>query len=323
MAARLYKDLIYTENADLAFVTETWLHKDIENAELLPTEYEVFRKDRESRAGGVLLAVKSGSFTSVHEIVHEKCDLELISVELTTISRTKLCICCCYRPPNSNRNWFQLFDSYLAYLSARYDDILIYGDFNLPKIIWDSPDQTTGVDEIQFTELLNDYFLSQVNHQPTRANNILDLVITSVPEKVQVDAILLPQESGVITDHNCLIFHVKATVIAPVKLNRYVYDYQKGDFEGLRSNLQNIDFSNIVESNTDVNRAWLEWKERYIAVVRTFIPLRKIKGKRSPPWITGHILYMIRKKETLRKKLRSSSSSFLIAKFKQLRLAVK
>ncbi len=35
------QDLIYTENADLAFVTETWLHRDIENAELLPTEYEV------------------------------------------------------------------------------------------------------------------------------------------------------------------------------------------------------------------------------------------------------------------------------------------
>ena len=93
-----FQDLIYTENADLAFVTETWLHKDIESAELLPTEYEVYRKDRGSRAGGVLLAVKSGSFTSVHEIVDEKYELELISVELTTTSRTKLCICCCYRP---------------------------------------------------------------------------------------------------------------------------------------------------------------------------------------------------------------------------------
>ena len=165
--------------------------------------------------------------------------------------------------------------------------------------------------------------ISQVNHQPTRGNNILDLVITSVPEKVQVDAILLPQESGVITDHNCLIFHFKATVKAPVKLNRFVYDYHKGDFEGLRSTLQNIDFSKIVESNTDVNAAWLEWKERYIAAVRNFIPMGKIKGKSSPPWITGHVLYMIRKKESLRKKLRSSSSTYLIAKFKQLRSTVK
>ena len=52
-----FQNLIYTENADLVFVTETWLHRDIENVELLPTEYEVYRKDRESRAGGVLLAV--------------------------------------------------------------------------------------------------------------------------------------------------------------------------------------------------------------------------------------------------------------------------
>ena len=185
--------------------------------------------------------MKSDSFTSIHEIVVDKCELELISVELTTTSRTKLCICCCYRPPNSNRNWFQL----------------------------------------------------------------------------------LPQASGVITDHNCLIFHFKATVKAPVKLNRFVYDYHKGDFEGLRSTLQNIDFSKIVESNTDVNAAWLEWKERYIATVRNFIPMKKIKGKSSPPWITGHVLYMIRKKESLRKKLRSSSLTYLIAKFKQLRSTVK
>ena len=80
-----------------------------------------------------------------------------------------------------------LFDSYLASLSTRYDNIVIYGDFNLPKIVWDSPDQTTGSYEIQFTELLHNYplslslSLSQVNHQPTRGDNILDLIIRSVP----------------------------------------------------------------------------------------------------------------------------------------------
>jgi hypothetical protein len=64
----------------------------------------------------------------------------------------------------------------------RYDNIVICGDFNLPKINWDSPDQTSGSDEILLTELLNDYFLSQVNHHPTRGENILDLIITSVPD---------------------------------------------------------------------------------------------------------------------------------------------
>ena len=221
-----FQELVYTENADLAFVTETWLNKDYSNAEILSNDYEIYRKDRGSRAGGVLLAVKSSSFHSVHEIVEEQCKLELVTVELTTNSRTKLCICCCYRPRNSDRNWLNLFDSYLAILSTCYDNIVIYGDFNLPKIIWDSPDQTTGSDELQFTELLNDYFLSQVNNQPTRGENILDLIITSAPDQVKVNDILLPQESGIVTDHNCIfVFEVKANIKAQTKQNRHVYDY--------------------------------------------------------------------------------------------------
>ena len=165
---------------------------------------------------------------------------------------------------------------------------IICGDFNLREIIWDSPDQTAGSDEFQFTELLNDYFLSQVNLQPTRGENILDLIITSVPDQVKVSNILLPQDSGIVTDHNCIVLQVKANVKILSKLNRHVYDYQKGDFQGLRSTLQNIDLSNIVESGTNViNEAWLEWKEKFVAAVREFIPTRKIKGKHSTPWITG------------------------------------
>jgi hypothetical protein len=102
---------------------------------------------------------------------------------------------------------------------------------------------------------------------------------------------LLPKESGIVTDHNCIVFHVKAKIKVPTKLNRHVYDYQKGDFKGLRSTLHNIDLSNIIESSADVNEAWLEWKEKFVAALREFIPTKKIKGKLSPPWITGVIIY--------------------------------
>jgi hypothetical protein len=78
-----------------------------------------------------------------------------------------------------------------------------------------------------------------------------------------------------------------------------------------------------IESNTDVNVSWSQWKEKYLAAIRDFVPMRKIKGKNSPPWITGDILHMIKKKESVRRKLRTSSSVYLIAKFKQLRFTVK
>ena len=86
-----FPELVYTEDADLAFVTKTWLNncKDISNAEIQTNDYEIYRQDRGSRAGGVLLAVKSNTFISVHEIDEEQYELELITVELITNSKTK------------------------------------------------------------------------------------------------------------------------------------------------------------------------------------------------------------------------------------------
>lgn len=92
-----FQELVFTEDADLALVTETWLNSDTSNTEILANDYEICRINRGSRAGGVLLAVKSNKFISVHEIIDvRQCELESISVELTTNSGTKLCACCCY-----------------------------------------------------------------------------------------------------------------------------------------------------------------------------------------------------------------------------------
>jgi len=57
--------------------------------------------------------------------------------------------------------------------------MLICGDFNFPKIHWESPDKTKGADEIAFVEQLGDYYLTQLNTIPTRGKHILDLVIIS------------------------------------------------------------------------------------------------------------------------------------------------
>jgi exonuclease III len=63
-----FQNLVYTENSDIVCVSETWLRDDINNAEILHSGYTIFRNDRKSRGGGVLLAVKSSSFKSIHEI---------------------------------------------------------------------------------------------------------------------------------------------------------------------------------------------------------------------------------------------------------------
>ena len=62
--------------------------------------------------------------------------------------------------------------------------MVISGDFNLPDILWDSTDSASGVNELAFIETLHDHILTQLNKKRNCGNNILDLVITSVPNRV-------------------------------------------------------------------------------------------------------------------------------------------
>ena len=120
-----FQNLVFSEQADIVWVTETWLRDDIENSETLPwCDYTIYRKDRNTRGGGVLLALKSSSFLSSREIVTGS-DLELIAVELTSTSNQKYLGCCTYKPPkNINRQWLDEFNPLICIiLDHAYSDI--------------------------------------------------------------------------------------------------------------------------------------------------------------------------------------------------------
>ncbi len=87
---------------------------------------------------------------------------------------------------------------------------------------------TTGVNELVFVRLPNDHYLSQPNNTPTRGNNILDLVITNMPDHVSLTQILSPEETSVFTDHHTISFDFSAFVKQPRKSARTVYDYARG-----------------------------------------------------------------------------------------------
>ena len=53
-----FQSYILSRDFDLRAITETWLSNSILNGEILPSNYTIYRRDRASRGGGVLLAVK-------------------------------------------------------------------------------------------------------------------------------------------------------------------------------------------------------------------------------------------------------------------------
>ena len=200
--------------------------------------------------------------------------------------------------------------------------MVICGDINLPKISWDSVDSASGANELPFIEALHDHFLTQINHAPTRGSNILDLVITSAPEHTKVTEVLSPDKADVFMDHCVVLFKYNSFVNESSHPRKYVHDYTTGDFEGLRDALSAINLSSVVGHNNidDDGRCW---KDLLLAAVEDFVALKRLKGRNPLPWIDCNILNLIKKKSSVRQKLKSHPNAHLRDKSKSLRAQVK
>ena len=101
-----------------------------------------------------------------------------------------------------------------------------------------------------------------------------------------------------------------------------VHEYAIGDFEGLREALSAINLSSIVGHNNidDDGRCW---KDLLLAAVEDFVALKRLKGRNPLPWIDSNILNLIKKKNSVRQKLKSHPNARLRDKFKSLRAQVK
>ena len=127
----------------------------------------IFRRDRSDRGGaGVFIAIKTASFKTVKEFKPESeaelQRLEIIFAKFTTLTGQRILFCFCYRPPNENPSWMDVFDNFVHEVCDQFDNIVVSGDFNLPDILWDSIDSASGVNELAFIETLHDHLLKQL-----------------------------------------------------------------------------------------------------------------------------------------------------------------
>ena len=175
-----------------------------------------------------------------------------------------------------------VFDNDLHKICDQFDNMVISGDFNLPDILWDFIDNALGINELAFIETLRHHLLTQLNKKPTRGNNVLDLVITSVPEDTK--------DTGVFADHSVIIFQFNASIKAPPKPLRFVYDCAKGDFESLRTALSSINLSSII-ANDGINTDSHQWKDTFLVAVSDYI---RPKGLRDGiPYLGCLVPYLI------------------------------
>ena len=109
----------------------TWLSDRTFDLEILPANYIIYRNDRGSRGGGILIAVNE---LIASTLLPSPPNLKVISIEIKF--RSLLCLCTVYISPNSDDDYCTSLLDYLKTLVSSFDHVVIVGDFNLPDIDW-------------------------------------------------------------------------------------------------------------------------------------------------------------------------------------------
>ena len=75
-------NVLQSVNPDIVFGTETWVDGNIKDQEIFPRGYKVFRKDRATSGGGVLIAVKDEFNCEDAPELDSNCELVWAKVKL-------------------------------------------------------------------------------------------------------------------------------------------------------------------------------------------------------------------------------------------------
>jgi len=194
--------MIYSHNYGIVAITETWLSSSIFDNEILPTNYRIYRNDRSSRGGGVLLAVQD---TIISKTLPSPANIEMLTVEVE-LSQTVI-LCVVYLPPSPTLSQIQSLTSHLSQLPQSYSTVLI-GDFNLPDINWDTLCGNSTVSDT-FCDVCFEYNLSQLITCSTHIHgNTLDLLLTNNEDLISDISVIPNDNKQMSSDHFSITFQL-------------------------------------------------------------------------------------------------------------------
>ncbi len=280
--------------------TETWLDGSYSNS-LLSRSHSVFRVDRESRQGGGSVVLVPHAFDSSMPIA-PLCsdDFESIVVD-TRLSTTTMRLVSVYRRPGSCCS-VELIE-YLESALATTVPVIVVGDFNLPNIDWNTLTALprAAPAERQLLNCVITQGLEQLVLQPTRHDNILDLVLTNRPgfvHSLTVSPPIIP------SDHQMVTFDVITSAPTPCGVSATFRNFKKGDYGSMNVYLAQIDWVALFEAESTAQGMWDVFTNVVVAAINIFVPLCTRQQRLCEH--SKEVCKLVRKQRTLHTKFKRS-----------------
>lgn len=276
----------------MTVITETWLHDEIPDSDVVPPSYSIHRRDRPSRGGGVAVVVRHNVTAIPLEQIddHESLCLRI------TCDGSSFIVIAVYRAPSADACFLTKLYDYATKHSK--STIIIAGDLNLPNINWPSLSSSSSGDHAIFDIMLA-CNLNQAVNIPTRvqgtSSSVLDLVLYSATlSEVRVEVV-----DG-FSDHKVVIFTCcLGGRLASVSERKTVKDFSKANDESVLDFLDS-ELDNFTDN--DVNFLWDKFQAICHFCIDSFIPVKTKNVRRSNPWINRDIIHLVRKIKRLKKR---------------------
>ena len=279
--------LAFENSPDVILITESWTNSNITNAEINLVGYSVIRTDRpDYRGGGCLLYHKM----SLHVT---QIDTTMQTNRIQSLWATIKCDNTSYtaglydNSPSSSQDEQTLMMEEIRLVCKNNKNVLVCGDFNYPGINWTTLQADSNSQD--FLDCTHDCFLSQLVTEPTRGENILDIVLTNIPTQISDVKVKCPLGSS---DHNQISFSLVAPQIKkPWKTQ--CLDYRRGNYKKFRRYLCEIEW-NPTQMVPNVENMWMLFKTTMQAGIDQYVPNRKILKRTRPMWYNQHVKNAIR-----------------------------
>lgn len=313
--------IIQESNPDIIAGTETWLDKDIFNAEIAQSGYSILRRDRQNDShGGVILYYKDTL------AVTRRLDLETpgenIWAQVNVQGNKPLVIGVVYKPKHSDIPPLESIESAIKiiYAKKKVSDIIVTGDINQPNIDWDTnsviPDHyASKVAAERLLEINDEFGMQQMVTEPTRGDSVLDLVITNNPNIVKSTRV----QDG-LSDHDLVIADFNLAVRRPKKPRRNIYLRNKADIEKIRKDME--DYQEKYKQLNDtvpVQEKWDHLEKEIKRIMDEHVPSKTSTNRRNIPWFNRSLRRRTKKRQKLYNKARQTDNPDDWHKFKEFR----
>lgn len=237
------QNLVDNESIDVVCLQETYLDS---NRKLFLQNFVIFRNDRDSRGGGVAIAVRKNLACNTHKIYNTK-SIENISVLIKT-SGSDIIITTAYSPKHDSS-----FEEDVLKMMEHTQECFIFGDLNAKHTSWDCRvNNKAGLSlfKLQNTTNFMIFHPLENTHFPHSgaSPSCIDLLVSNTSH--QIDDLFVHEE-GLSSDHRPVICTIKCE---PSINNERTFNFSHANWKRYSSTISNDieNFTRTGDIDTDI-----------------------------------------------------------------------